>query len=109
MLDLVITNLMDNAIKYSEKEVTLTLTDKNIQVCDQGIGIAPHELELISSKFYRVQKNSWDNSMGLGLAIVSYILKLHDSTLHIESTLGVGSTFSFGLETFHAKAPLPHR
>jgi len=65
---------------------------------DKGIGIAPNELELISNKFYRVQKNSWDNSMGLGLAIVSYILKLHDATLRIESTLGVGSTFSFGLD-----------
>lgn len=70
---------------------------------DKGIGIAPAELELISNKFYRVQKNSWDNSMGLGLAIVSYILKLHNSTLKIESTLGVGSTFGFGLDAFIAK------
>jgi two-component system, OmpR family, phosphate regulon sensor histidine kinase PhoR len=108
MIDLVITNLIDNAIKYSENDVTLKLTDRAIEVSDQGIGIAPHELELISSKFYRVQKNSWDNSMGLGLAIVSYILKLHDSTLQIQSTLGVGSTFSFSLETFRAKAPLRH-
>ncbi|MFA6188729.1 MAG: HAMP domain-containing sensor histidine kinase [Sulfuricurvum sp.] len=108
MLDLVITNLIDNAIKYSENEVTLLLTDQNIQVIDQGIGIAPHELELIVSKFYRVQKNSWDNSMGLGLAIVGYILKLHDSHLHIESTLGVGSTFSFSLENFRLKSPLRH-
>ena len=46
--------------------------------------------------------------MGLGLAIVSYILKLHDSTLQIDSTLGVGSTFSFSLDTFCAKAPIRH-
>jgi len=98
MLDLVITNLIDNAIKYSEDVVTLRLTDQKIEVIDKGIGIAPNELELISNKFYRVQKNSWDNSMGLGLAIVSYVLKLHNATLRIESTLGVGSTFSFGLE-----------
>jgi len=103
MLDLVITNLIDNAIKYSEDVVTLRLTDHTVEVTDKGIGIAPHELELIASKFYRVQKNSWDNSMGLGLAIVSYILKLHDSTLRIESTLGVGSTFSFGLDTLVPK------
>lgn len=99
MMDLVITNLIDNAIKYSEDAVTLKLTDHTIEVMDQGIGIASSELELISNKFYRVQKNSWDNSMGLGLAIVSYILKLHGTTLRIESTLGVGSTFSFGLDT----------
>lgn len=103
MLDIVITNLIDNAMKYSEDTVTLRLTDHTIDVMDKGIGIAPHELELISSKFYRVQKNSWDNSMGLGLAIVSYILKLHDTTLRIESTLGVGSIFSFGLDALVPK------
>jgi len=103
MLDLVITNLIDNAIKYSEEEVTLKLTDQKLEVIDKGIGIAPQELELIASKFYRVQKNSWDNSMGLGLAIVSYILKLHDTTLRIESTLGIGSTFSFELSTLKQK------
>lgn len=103
MIDLVLTNLIDNAMKYSEEDVALRLTDHAIEVIDQGIGIAPSELELISNKFYRVQKNSWDNSMGLGLAIVSYILKLHDSSLRIESTLGVGSTFSFGLDTLIPK------
>lgn len=108
MVDLVITNLIDNAIKYSEDVVTLKLTDQTIEVTDQGIGIAPHELELIVSKFYRVQKNSWDNSMGLGLAIVGYILKLHDSTLHIQSTLGIGSTFSFSIENFQANLSPRH-
>jgi signal transduction histidine kinase len=102
MLDLAITNLIDNAIKYSEDEVVLKLTDNALLVIDKGIGIAPDELELIASKFYRVQKNSWDNSMGLGLAIVSYILKLHHTTLQIQSTLGVGSTFGFSLESLVA-------
>ena len=103
MIDLVITNLIDNAIKYSDDEVTLRLTDQKIEVIDKGIGIAPREQELIATKFYRVQKNSWDNSMGLGLAIVSYVLKLHDSTLHVQSTLGIGSTFSFELAALIAK------
>jgi signal transduction histidine kinase len=103
MIDLVITNLIDNAIKYSDAEVTLRLTDQKIEVIDKGIGIAPREQELISTKFYRVQKNSWDNSMGLGLAIVSYVLKLHDSTLHVQSTLGIGSTFSFELAALITK------
>ncbi|HEX5329627.1 HAMP domain-containing sensor histidine kinase [Sulfuricurvum sp.] len=97
MLELVITNLIDNALKYSEEEVSVTLTDTTISITDKGIGIAPSELDKITSKFYRVQKNRWDNSMGLGLSIVSYILKLHDSALTIESTQGVGSTFSFSL------------
>lgn len=108
MVDLVITNLIDNAIKYSENEVTLRLSEHTVEIIDQGIGIAPHELELITSKFYRVQKNSWDNSMGLGLAIVSYVLKLHDSHLKITSTLGVGSTFAFSIDTFHQTSSTPH-
>ena len=103
LLDLVITNLIDNAIKYSETKVILRLNGSMLEVIDQGIGIEPSEQEHIAAKFYRVQKNSWDNSMGLGLAIVSYILKLHGTTLTIQSTLGVGSTFGFSLEHFLAK------
>jgi len=106
MIDLVIVNLVDNALKYSEEEVTITLTEKDLSVTDRGIGIAPVELDKITSKFYRVQKNRWDNSMGLGLSIVSYILKLHESSLTIESTLGVGSTFRFSLDSLTQKALL---
>lgn len=98
MIELVIVNLVDNALKYSEEEVTITLTEHTLSITDRGIGIAPAELDKITSKFYRVQKNRWDNSMGLGLSIVSYILKLHESNLTIESTLGVGSTFRFELD-----------
>jgi two-component system, OmpR family, phosphate regulon sensor histidine kinase PhoR len=97
MIELILTNLIDNALKYSEEEVRVTLTDTTLSVSDKGIGIPPAELDKITSKFYRVQKNRWDNSMGLGLSIVSYILKLHDSSLIIQSALGDGSTFSFSL------------
>lgn len=103
MLELVITNLIDNALKYSEEEVSIILTESTISITDKGIGIAPNELDKITSKFYRVQKNRWDNSMGLGLSIVSYILKLHDSALTIESTQGVGSTFGFSLASMIEK------
>jgi two-component system phosphate regulon sensor histidine kinase PhoR len=103
MLELVITNLIDNALKYSEEEVKITLTATSLRVSDKGIGIALSELDKITSKFYRVQKNRWDNSMGLGLSIVSYILKLHDSELRIDSTIGVGSTFSFSLQNLIEK------
>ena len=103
MIELVIVNLVDNALKYSEEEVSITLTEHTLSIRDKGIGIAPAELDKITSKFYRVQKNRWDNSMGLGLSIVSYILKLHDTTLNIESALGVGSTFSFKLDALIPK------
>lgn len=98
MIELVVTNLIDNALKYSEEEVRVVLDEHRLSVTDKGIGIAPSELDKITSKFYRVQKNRWDNSMGLGLSIVSYILKLHNTSLEIKSELGVGSVFSFGLD-----------
>jgi two-component system phosphate regulon sensor histidine kinase PhoR len=103
MIELVIVNLVDNALKYSEEEVSITLSDHALSVQDKGIGIAPAELDKITSKFYRVQKNRWDNSMGLGLSIVSYILRMHESNLVIESTLGIGSKFSFGLDALVSK------
>ncbi len=97
MMEVTVTNLLDNALKYSEEEVVLTISDGRLAVMDRGMGIVPKELEQIANKFYRVQKNSWDNSMGLGLAIVSYILKLHHNKLDIKSEVGVGSTFSFDI------------
>ena len=97
MLETVIINLIDNAMKYSQEDVTVTIMDNKLSVLDKGMGIADKELDKITSKFYRVQKNTWDNSMGLGLAIVTYVLRLHDSTLFIESKEGEGSIFSFDL------------
>ena len=97
MIELILTNLIDNALKYSDENVTVTLTNESVSISDKGIGISPEELDKITSKFYRVQKNHWDNSMGLGLYIVKYILNLHDTELRIESSLEHGSTFSFFL------------
>jgi len=97
MIETVIINLIDNAMKYSQEDVTVSIMDNRFMVLDKGMGIAESELDKITSKFYRVQKNTWDNSMGLGLAIVSYVLKLHDSTLMIESKEGEGSLFAFDL------------
>ncbi len=97
MLELVIINLIDNALKYSQKDVEVKLDASTISIIDYGIGISPKELKNITSKFYRVSGNSWDNSMGLGLAIVEYILKIHQLKLLITSVENEGSTFSFDL------------
>ncbi|WP_345972261.1 sensor histidine kinase [Sulfurimonas diazotrophicus] len=97
MIDLVVTNLLDNAMKYSESAVHLEIHEGMLWVHDRGIGIAAKEIERISSKFYRVEKNTWDNSMGLGLSIVSYILALHGTKLQISSVEGEGSSFGFGI------------
>jgi len=98
MIELVLINLLDNALKYSEANVELILENDTLAVKDRGIGIKEEELDKVSSKFYRVNKNSWDNSMGIGLAMVSYILKAHKSVLQIQSTYAKGSTFSFSLK-----------
>jgi len=97
MLDNVLTNLIDNALKYSEDDVTVNIADGKLMVIDKGMGISESELDKVASKFYRIDKNTWDNSMGLGLAIVSYILQLHDTKLIIESKVGEGSRFGFSL------------
>ena len=99
-IEMVLINLVDNAMKYSESEVTVHLEGSRLVVIDRGMGIAEKELEKIGSKFYRVQKNTWDNSLGLGLAIVGYILKLHGTSLQIESRLGTGSRFGFDIAPF---------
>jgi signal transduction histidine kinase len=95
MIETVITNLVDNAIKYSSADIAISLKEGVLSVSDQGIGIDESEIEKIKSKFYRVSGQSWDNSMGLGLSLVDHILKLHHSGLQIISKKGEGSTFSF--------------
>ncbi len=94
LLSIVITNLVENAFKYSEDEVIIKFNKENISVIDTGIGISKQNLEKITNKFYRVNENNWNNSLGLGLFIVSNILTLHHFKLEIQSQENEGSTFS---------------
>ena len=95
MIELVITNLIDNAIKYSQNDIAITIENNSLHVKDNGIGIDKKDIEKVTNKFYRSDTLTWDNSMGLGLALVKYILNLHHTELNIKSQLGVGSDFSF--------------
>ncbi|MDR1555076.1 MAG: sensor histidine kinase [Campylobacteraceae bacterium] len=97
MMEIAVSNLIGNALKYSEESVHVKLKDGVFSVIDSGIGIAPDEISKITDKFYRVEGRSWDNSLGLGLTFVSYILKMHGLELKIESTIGKGSKFFFSL------------
>ncbi|NCD11367.1 MAG: sensor histidine kinase [Epsilonproteobacteria bacterium] len=97
MMELVISNLIDNALKYSDDTITIFIDNESLHVKDTGVGIKEDEIEKVTQKFYRSNSHSWDNSMGLGLALVNYILKLHNTNLQIQSSLGVGSDFSFKL------------
>ncbi|HEY1390738.1 MAG TPA: ATP-binding protein [Ktedonobacterales bacterium] len=109
----VITNLLENALKYSPADrpvrITAALTDDfpnelEVRVSDQGIGVPPSELHAIFNKFYRVQHVHlpWatdrpPTGTGLGLAISDNIIRAHDGRIWAESTPGKGSTFIFRL------------
>jgi signal transduction histidine kinase len=94
LFSVAVKNLIENALKYSEDEVEVVLTAKKLTVKDQGIGIAKKDLDKITSKFYRVANNGWDNSLGIGLSLVSHIVRVHKFQLDIQSKKLEGSTFS---------------
>ncbi len=91
----VILNLSENALKYSNDEIILQINEHSFFVKDKGIGIEEENLNLITKRYFRVSKNSWDNSLGLGLYIVKQILKIHNFNFIIKSEFGKGSNFGF--------------
>tara|TARA_B100001063_G_scaffold144838_1_gene135222 strand:- start:271 stop:1647 length:1377 start_codon:yes stop_codon:yes gene_type:complete len=93
LISMAMSNLIENALKYSEDEVIISLTENFIIIKDKGIGLEDKELEKIKNKFYRVSNNGWNNSLGLGLFIVQSILTLHKFSLEIKSEFNKGSEF----------------
>lgn len=94
LLYIAISNLLENALKYSEDTVLVHIHKKHLEVVDTGIGIEKKDLENITDKFFRVHNNSWNNSLGLGLFLVNNIVHLHNYKLKIKSKKNEGSTFS---------------
>lgn len=98
----VLTNLIENAIKYCPKNSTVTVawsevTDGTLlKVSDNGRGIAPKYLERLFERFYRLDKGRSRESggTGLGLSIVKHIMHRHEGTVSVESELGQGTTFT---------------
>jgi PAS domain S-box-containing protein len=101
MIERVIANLLDNAVKYSPKDTTVLvkLHDWNlevqVQVVDEGVGISEEDLPYIFDAFYRVRRDS--EGSGLGLSIVKAIIEAHRGKIWVRSAPGRGSTFSFTL------------
>lgn len=93
LLNIAISNLIENALKYSEPTVYITLSENSLSILDRGIGIEEKDLNKITNKFFRVSDNGWNNSLGLGLNIVSNIIHLHKFELEIHSKPLEGSEF----------------
>ncbi|MGM0533913.1 MAG: ATP-binding protein [Campylobacterota bacterium] len=93
LFTIALSNLIENALKYSKQDVTVTIDSDHISVIDKGLGLEEEEIKNLTRKFYRVSQNSWNNSLGLGLHIVDNIVKLHGFHLHISSKRGQGSDF----------------
>jgi signal transduction histidine kinase len=109
----IMTNLMDNAYKYSPENstVTVTMSQKDgalqIDIKDQGIGIFPDEHERIFERFYRGENHlvMATPGTGLGLPIVKELVEMHNGRIWVTSSgvPGEGSTFSFSLPIYHAQ------
>ena len=104
-LEQMLTNLIDNAIKFNRegRGVTVSLERKHesdlISVMDAGEGILPEHLGRIFERFYRADRarTSEVGGTGLGLAIVKHLARLHGGEVSAMSELGTGSTFTIEL------------
>lgn len=111
LIERVLENLIENALRFTTEggKVTVALSQdkESIAVCvtDTGCGIPAEDLPYIFDRFYRVGNNRHEGSgsAGLGLAIVKRILLLHGCSIEAESTLNVGTTFTFRLPTTKPK------
>lgn len=96
--------LLDNAIKYSDKNTTVMVDSRKsddhvvARVKDQGMGIPKEEIPHLFDRFYRADKaRSGADGYGLGLSIAKQIVEKHGGSIKVDSEVGKGSTFSIQL------------
>jgi two-component system, LuxR family, sensor kinase FixL len=113
-LEQLVTNLVTNALKFGgEKPVVVTIDGDDerawITVEDRGIGIAPQDQSRVFGRFERAAPAENYGGLGLGLYIAREIVEAHGGTIALESTPGVGTTFTVELlrETHAATARRP--
>ena len=103
LIENVMHNLMENAVKYSDKEANVDVNIKQdehftiISVSDHGVGIDKKYQKKIFEQFYRIPATHHKSGYGIGLAMVKYAVKAHGGTIKVVSELGKGSTFTFTL------------
>lgn len=101
-------NLLDNAIKYSPSGTDVTVkvwtAEGQVQIAiqDQGDGIPSQDLERIWERLYRGDKSRSTPGLGIGLSVVKAIIKVHQGSIHVTSTLGSGSCFTVTLPLCNA-------
>jgi two-component system phosphate regulon sensor histidine kinase PhoR len=103
----VLTNLIDNSIKYGKEDGTTEVSVEDliknkiiVRVTDNGEGIRSNHLTRLFERFYRVDKSGSreEGGSGLGLSIVKHIIDAHNEKIYVESQIGIGSEFSFTIE-----------
>ena len=107
----VLSNLLDNAIKYTPSNGTITVGARpvgrfvELYVRDTGAGIPAEDLPRLFERFYRVDKarSRELGGTGLGLSIVKHLVALHNGTVRVESGVNTGSTFYFTLPVSEAE------
>ena len=105
-IEQVITNLVTNSINYgSEKGTTEISFESNVEkiivkVNDNGEGISEENMPRLFQRFFRVDvsRSRSQGGSGLGLAIVKHIIDAHNENIYVQSTVGVGSEFSFSFK-----------
>lgn len=103
LVQMVITHLIDNALKYSPRGTPISIGARAsdgrviIYVLDKGPGIAEEEQSRIFDKFYRGTKEQHLKGTGMGLAIAREIIRAHGEEISVRSALGEGSEFYFSL------------
>jgi len=101
LIEQAISNLLDNAVKYSDKKTNIEVSAHNdedklvIVIKDEGYGISQEHIPRLFERFYRIDKgrSREEGGTGLGLAIVKHIINTMHGTIDVESTLGEGTTF----------------
>jgi two-component system sensor histidine kinase SenX3 len=100
LLDSALSNLIENAIKYSPNQSTISIKTLKkagfvgIAITDQGIGIAAKHHNKVFTEYFRVAPEGSIQGTGLGLPLVNEIVKAHNGEIELKSKLNKGSTFT---------------